>query len=100
MHAELRTCSPSGVPVSLSAGHLNQKETTMFQMHPDEFESHIALRQEIVQQGIDAARHPGDLAGLRAMIGRVLIAAGERIRGRDLSTTASPIPRRVIQLAR
>jgi hypothetical protein len=73
----------------------------MFQMHPDEFQSHITLRQEIVQQGINASRHPGDLAGLRAMIGRMLIAAGQRISGRELTgSTAVTIPGRVMQLAR
>ena len=35
----------------------------MFQIHPDDIDAHVHLRQEIVQQGINASRHPGDLAG-------------------------------------
>lgn len=73
----------------------------MFQMHPDEIHSYVDSRQEIVQQGIIASRHPGDLAGLRELIGRILIATGERIQGRQAAArTAAPIPGRVMQLAR
>lgn len=73
----------------------------MFQMHPHEIHDHVQLRQEIVQEGIVAARHPGDLAGLREMIGRSLIAVGERIQGRQgAARTVAPIPGCVMQLAR
>ena len=73
----------------------------MFQMHPDEIHAHVDFRQEIVQRGFDAARHPGDLAALRELIGRFLIAVGERVRGRQAPTENTvPIPGRVMQLAR
>lgn len=72
----------------------------MFQIHPDDINTHIHLRQEIVQQGIDASRHPGDLAGLRDLIGRFLITAGEKVRGCQAQATTSQVPGSIMQLAR
>lgn len=72
----------------------------MFQIHPVDIDAHVHLRQEIVQQGVNASRHPGDFAGLRDLIGRVLITAGEKIRGCHAQASASPLPGSVMQLAR
>lgn len=73
----------------------------MIDMHPDHAPSHIALRQEIVKQGMDAARHPGDLAAIRERIGQMLIVAGERVRGGQPRTVLPAMPtRRATQPAR
>jgi hypothetical protein len=72
----------------------------MFQIHPADIDAYVHLRQEIVQQGINASRHPGDLAGLRDLIGRVLITAGEKIRGCQAQAAASQVPGSVMQMAR
>ena len=50
-------------------------------IHPDHAVYQIRGRQEIVRDGIKAARQPGDVAAIREMIGQMLIHAGERIRG-------------------
>lgn len=71
----------------------------MIQIHPDDATTSIQLRQAIVRQGIAAARHPGDIAGLRERIGRLLISAGQRIQGRRAELKA-PLTTRVAQLAR
>lgn len=72
----------------------------MYNTHHDT-DYRIAMRQEIVRQGIRAARHPGDLAAIREKIGRALISAGERVRGSEPRTMlpATP-PRRMAQVAR
>jgi hypothetical protein len=57
----------------------------MFPLHPDDAHSSVQLRQSIVRQGMIAARRPGDLAALRERIGAMLIAAGQRIQGRQPS---------------
>jgi hypothetical protein len=75
----------------------------MFDMHPHDTNGLIELRQQIVQQGVLASRHPGDLAGIRDMVGRLLISTGERIRGCQRQATpvsTPPIPSRLMQLAR
>jgi hypothetical protein len=72
----------------------------MFQIHPDDIDAHVHLRQEIVQQGVSASRHPGDLAGLRELIGRFLIATGEKVRGCQAQAATSLATGSVMQLAR
>lgn len=71
----------------------------MFQIHPDDARSSIQLRQSIVRDGLRAARRPGDLAAMRERIGMMLIAAGQRIQGRQASMT-SRLPRRAMEPAR
>jgi hypothetical protein len=71
----------------------------MHQIHPDDASSTIELRHSIIRQGVRAARHPGDLAGMREKIGHLLITAGKRIQGRQ-ATLASPVPNRAMQPAR
>jgi hypothetical protein len=75
----------------------------MFDLHPDDATERIELRQQIVQQGVMASRHPGDLAGIRDLIGRLFISTGERIRGCQRQAAESgtpPVPSRLMQLAR
>jgi hypothetical protein len=75
----------------------------MFDMHPHDSNELIELRQEIVRQGVLASRHPGDVAGIREVIGRLLITTGERIRGCQRQATPAntpPIPSRLMQIAR
>lgn len=67
----------------------------MFQIHPDDARSSIQLRQSIVREGIMAARRPGDLSAIRERIGTLLIAAGQRIQGRQPSLPARQ-PRRAM----
>lgn len=72
----------------------------MFDTHPDHASCRIELRQQIVKQGMEAARHPGDFAALREKIGQMLITTGERVRGRRHRTILPVAPSgRVTQLA-
>lgn len=73
----------------------------MYDMHPDHTHHRVQLRQEIVRQGVIAARYPGDLAAIREKIGQMLIVAGERIRGYQPRGAQPPMPpRRAAQFAR
>lgn len=71
----------------------------MHQIHPDDAPATIELRHSIIRQGVHAARHPGDLAGMREKVGHLLIAMGKRIQGRQ-ATLANPSPNRAMQPAR
>lgn len=71
----------------------------MFHIHPDDARSSIQLRQSIVRDGMKAARRPGDLAAVRERIGTMLIAAGQRIQGRQASLP-SRLPNRAMEPAR
>jgi hypothetical protein len=97
---EIARGNPLGVPVSTSVKEKPRNEAdTMHQIHPDDASSTIELRHSIIRQGVQASRHPGDLAGMREKIGLLLIAAGKRIQGRQASL-ASPMPNRAMQPAR
>ena len=75
----------------------------MFDMHPDDANERIELRQQIVQQGVIASRHPGDVAGIRDLIGQFFISTGERIRGcqrQAAEAETTPAPSRLMQMAR
>jgi hypothetical protein len=70
-------------------------------IHPDHASHQIQGRQEIVRDGIRAARRPGDAAAIRDVIGQMLIHAGERIRGHQhRASLPVPLTGRVTQLAR
>jgi len=70
-------------------------------IHPDDARHQIQIRQEIIRDGIIAARNPGDLAALRESIGQMLIRTGERIRGHQQRATIAVQPNsHVTQLAR